>query len=52
MSDQSKPAPGLTRDTMAVIGLELHRMYANIVAEGVPERFAEILRGLDEPPAG
>jgi hypothetical protein len=24
-------------------------MYADIIAEGVPERFAEILRRLDEP---
>ncbi len=34
---------------MAVIGRELRLLYADIVAEGVPERFAEILRKLDEP---
>jgi Anti-sigma factor NepR len=28
---------------------ELRAMYADIVAEGVPERFAELLRRLDEP---
>jgi Anti-sigma factor NepR len=33
---------------MAVIGRELRTMYAGIVAEGVSERFAEILRKLDE----
>jgi Anti-sigma factor NepR len=33
---------------MVVIGRELRRMYADIVAERVPERFAEILRKLDE----
>jgi hypothetical protein len=34
---------------MAAIGQELRLMYDDIVAEGVPERFAEILRKLDEP---
>jgi hypothetical protein len=38
----------LGRDAMAAIGRELRAMYAHIVAEGVPERFAEILRRLDE----
>ncbi len=33
---------------MAVIGRELRAMYADIIAEGVPERFAEILRRLDD----
>jgi len=33
---------------MAAIGRELRAMYANIIAEGVPEQFAEILRRLDE----
>jgi Anti-sigma factor NepR len=47
--DQSKSAPSLGPRVMAAIGRELRRMYADIIAEGVPERFAEILRGLDEP---
>ena len=34
---------------MRAIGRELRAMYNDIVAEGVPERFAEILRRLDEP---
>jgi hypothetical protein len=34
---------------MAVIGRELRDIYASIIAEGVPERFAEILRKLDDP---
>jgi hypothetical protein len=33
---------------MRVIGRELRAMYADIIAEGVPERFGEILRRLDE----
>ena len=50
MSDQneSKPAPTLGPDIMAHFGRQLRAMYADIVAEGVPERFAEILRPLDE----
>jgi len=39
----------LDRDVMVAIGRQLRAMYADIVAEGVPERFAEILRRLDEP---
>jgi Anti-sigma factor NepR len=38
----------LGRGIMAAIGRELRAMYADIVAEGVPEQFAEILRRLDE----
>jgi len=34
---------------MRALGRELRAMYADIIAEGVPERFAEILRRLDEP---
>jgi hypothetical protein len=51
MSDQneSKPAPALRPDILAAIGRELRRTYSDIIAEGVPERFAEILRRLDEP---
>jgi hypothetical protein len=33
---------------MRTIGRELRQQYADIIAEGVPERFAEILRLLDE----
>jgi hypothetical protein len=32
--------------SMAVIGKQLRLMYADIIAEGVPERFAQILRRL------
>jgi hypothetical protein len=34
---------------MSVIGRKLRLMYADIIAESVPERFAEILRRLVEP---
>jgi hypothetical protein len=51
MSDenQSQPMPVLGRHAMAAIGRELRLMYDDIVAEGVPERFAAILRRLDHP---
>jgi len=51
MSDQneSKATPTLGRNVIAALGRELALLYAGIVAEGVPERFAAILRGLDEP---
>ena len=39
----------LDANTRAAIGRELRVRYAEIIAEGVPERFAEILRQLDEP---
>jgi hypothetical protein len=51
MSDnnQSKPPPVLGPDVMQVIGRELPTIYADIVAQGVPEHFMEILRRLNEP---
>jgi hypothetical protein len=51
MSDenQNKTAPALGPYVMRAIGRELRAMYADIVAEGVSDRFAEILRKLDEP---
>jgi hypothetical protein len=51
MSDenQHKPAPTLGPYVMRTIGRELRQQYADIIAEGVPELFAEILRKLDEP---
>jgi len=41
--------PKLSREVMAAIGRELRVQYREIIIEGVPERFAEILRLLDEP---
>jgi len=51
MSDnnQDKPPPPLGAYVMRTIGRELRALYADIIAEGVPERFVEILRKLDEP---
>jgi hypothetical protein len=44
--------PKLGREVMAAIGRELHLVYREIIGEGVPERFAAILRRLDEPVDG
>jgi hypothetical protein len=41
--------PKLGRRVMAAIGRQLRKLYADIIAEGVPERFAAILRRLDNP---
>jgi hypothetical protein len=38
----------LDRDTQVKIGQQLRAMYDDVVKEGVPERFAEFLRQLDE----
>jgi hypothetical protein len=46
--NRGKPASALGRDAMKAIGEELRRVYAEIVAEGAPERFAAIVRKLDE----
>jgi Anti-sigma factor NepR len=50
MSDnnENKAAPALGPEAIAAIGRELRQIYAEIIAEGVPERFAEILRKLDD----
>jgi hypothetical protein len=47
--NKSKLAPALGPAVMRAIGRKLRAMYADIIAEGVPERFAELLRGLDKP---
>src|SRR5260370_9307039 len=41
--------PKLGREVMAAIGRELRLLYREIIGERVPERFAAILRRLDEP---
>jgi len=44
-----KPVARLGNDVKAKIGQQLRLMYDEIVEQGVPERFAAILRDLDEP---
>ncbi len=63
MKDDNKPVPkkpmkmqevggksaGLGREIQSKIGQQLRAVYDNVVDEGVPERFAELLRQLDKP---
>ncbi len=43
-----KPVARLENDVKAKIGQHLREMYDEIVEQGVPDRFAAILRVLDE----
>ena len=46
--NQRKARGRLGRDVQSKIGQQLRAMYDNVVNEGVPERFTEMLRQLDE----
>ena len=46
---EMKPVAKLGNDVKAKIGQQLRLMYDEIVEQGVPERFAAILREMDEP---
>jgi len=46
---EMKPVAKLGTDVKAKIGAQLRQIYNEIVDQGVPERFAKILRGLDDP---
>jgi carbon monoxide dehydrogenase subunit G len=51
MDVQSEPEKGearLTREIQIKIGQQLRAMYADVVDQGVPDRFVELLRRLDE----
>ncbi len=45
---ESKPVAKLGNDVKAKIGQQLRLMYDEIVDQGVPPRFVEILRSLDD----
>ena len=52
----SKSAPpgrqgGLNAEIQARIGHQLRAMYDDVVRQGVPDRFAELIRKLDAPAA-
>jgi hypothetical protein len=46
---RSAPAAKLGPEIKAKIGQQLRIMYGEIVSQGVPDRFVDILRGLDGP---
>jgi hypothetical protein len=64
MKDDSKPKKpmkmqetggkdaALGREIQAKIGQQLRAMYDNVVDEGVPDRFADLLRQMDKPGNG
>jgi hypothetical protein len=49
---QKKTRGRLGRDVQSKIGQQLRSMYDDVVSEGVPERFTEMLRQLDEKKEG
>jgi hypothetical protein len=44
----TKSTVRLGSDIKARIGRQLHAMYSDVVNQGVPDRFSEILRRLDQ----
>lgn len=42
-----RAGPALSRDIQAKIGQQLRAVYDDIVDQGVPDRFVELLRSLD-----
>ena len=46
--NQRKPRGRLGRDVQNKIGQQLRAMYDDVVNDGVPDRFVEMLRKLDE----
>jgi hypothetical protein len=48
LGSESTPMPKLGPDIKAKIGQQLRMMYGEVVNQGVPDRFVEILRGLDQ----
>jgi hypothetical protein len=50
-SPQHKQGAQLTREIQARIGHQLRAIYDDVVRQGVPDKFAELLRQMDEPAA-
>ena len=44
----AKPDPTLGQDIQAKIGRQLRAIYDDVVNQGVPDRFVELLNRLDE----
>ena len=47
---EAKKQGGLNAEIQSRIGHQLRAMYDDIVRQGVPERFVELVRKLDVPP--
>jgi Anti-sigma factor NepR len=50
MKDVKKQG-GLNAEIQSRIGHQLRAMYDDVVRQGVPDRFAELIRKLDVPPS-
>jgi hypothetical protein len=46
---EKNPVIKLGPDIKAKIGMQLRQIYGEIVDQGVPERFVEIIKRLDDP---
>jgi hypothetical protein len=51
MMKEVKKAGGLNAEIQSRIGHQLRAMYDDVVRQGVPDRFAELIRKLDGPEA-
>ena len=51
VNQRNKTKGRLGRDVQSKIGQQLRSMYDNVVSEGVPDRFSEMLRQLDQQQA-
>jgi hypothetical protein len=49
MRSRAKAEPNLNREIQTKIGLQLRTMFDDIVKQGVPDRFADLLGRLDQP---
>ena len=47
---KSQGKGGLNAEIQSRIGHQLRAMYDDVVRQGVPDRFAELIRKLDSPP--
>ena len=50
-SPRDKRPSGLNTEIQARIGHQLRAMYDDVVRQGVPDRFADLIRKLDDPNA-
>jgi hypothetical protein len=51
MKDVKPKQGGLNSEIQSRIGHQLRAMYDDVVRQGVPDRFADLIRKLDEPGA-
>ena len=51
MKDVKPKQGGLNSEIQSRIGHQLRAMYDDVVRQGVPDRFADLIRKLDEPQA-